>query len=267
LKPALPNSLGPAAGWLVVLAVWLGLQLLLGSLVSFAPQLASDLRVLGACEVLLLGGAVMLLIFRSRWLAAWRRSEKPPVDWRSLAFAWPGIALVLSALVLGVALNPVADALRGAVEALSPTPAEQLGAKHELLRHDTRMRLVSLFVVVGFAGPFIEELFFRGALFGQIRRAAGVQAAAFISSAGFVFTHGDVRDWPSLLLVSGVLTWLRQRTDSLWPSVAAHAAFNTTTLVMMVVASESEWSAGFVAASGIAAVVLLVLLARTTRRP
>src|SRR5690606_27829277 len=136
---------------------------------------------------------------------------------------------VLLATLLGLCVHPVADWLRGLVEKVWVTPEEQLEAKLAVLTHDTLAQTLTLFVVIVGLGPFLEELFYRGVIFTRVRWAAGLRWAAFVSAGGFVFAHGDVRDWPSLALVAWVLTWLRARTGALWASVACHAVFNAST--------------------------------------
>ena len=74
--------------------------------------------------------------------------------------------------------------------------------------------------------PFAEELFFRGYLYAGLRQPWGPVVAALVSSVLFALLHLT----PSVLLpifcMSLVLTWLYERSDSLWPSIALHGSIN-----------------------------------------
>jgi membrane protease YdiL (CAAX protease family) len=80
-----------------------------------------------------------------------------------------------------------------------------------------------------------------------------------------VFAHGDVRDWPSLLLVSSLLTWLRFRSGSIWTGALAHAGFNCVTLALLVFAPDLDLGGIAVGLGALAAIGLLVWAAHTTR--
>jgi membrane protease YdiL (CAAX protease family) len=111
----------------------------------------------------------------------------------------------------------------------------------------------------------LEELFYRGALFTRISRAAGVGFAGFVSCVGFVFAHSELRDWLALLLVGVALTWLRIKARSIWPSVACHMAFNLTTLVAMLAdVSDFSGSLWLVMGAVVFSFALLAAVARTT---
>jgi membrane protease YdiL (CAAX protease family) len=98
-----------------------------------------------------------------------------------------------------------------------------------------------------------------------VQLSRGVVTAGWLSSMGFVFAHGDVRDWPSLLLVSVLITWLRACTGSIWAGTALHAAFNCSTLVLVVLGPEVEFGAPVAGLGALVAIGLLVLATHTTR--
>ena len=89
-------------------------------------------------------------------------------------------------------------------------------------------------VAVILAAPAGEELFFRGFLFGGLRRRMGFWTAALISSAVFAFTHYLPLLMPLLFVVGLGLAWVYERRGSLWPCMAAHAAFNVVGYVLIV---------------------------------
>jgi membrane protease YdiL (CAAX protease family) len=243
-----------------VLGVWFALQATLALVAGAVRSTAGNLAVLGASEVLVLGGASLALAYRRATLAL-----PGGLEWARLALGPSSFGLVALGLGAGISIHPLADAIRDVVERFFPTPTEQLEQKLALLGHHGPIDVLALFMVVGLLGPLFEELFYRGVLFTRVLWARGVVAAGWLSGIGFVFAHGDVRDWPSLLLVSALLTWLRARSGSIWAGVAAHVGFNGSTLVLLVFAPNLTLS-GIAAGLGVlVAGGLLALAARTTR--
>lgn len=83
-------------------------------------------------------------------------------------------------------------------------------------------------VLLGAVWPaVVEELAFRGVMFGLLRKHLSVREAIFISSFAFAILHLSV---PSLVthLPMGIwFCWLRHRSGSLWPPMLAHFLHNT----------------------------------------
>lgn len=75
--------------------------------------------------------------------------------------------------------------------------------------------------------PIFEEIVFRGLLFATLRRRFGVAPAAVLSAAVFAGAHGYGVLGFAAVFWSGLLwAWSYERTGSLLPSMAAHAADN-----------------------------------------
>jgi len=75
--------------------------------------------------------------------------------------------------------------------------------------------------------PIVEELTFRGLLYGTLRTRLGVGSSAVLSAVVFTLPHGYAIAGSASVLVSGVLWALAyERTRSLWPGLLAHAANN-----------------------------------------
>jgi uncharacterized protein len=110
--------------------------------------------------------------------------------------------------------------------------------------------------VVVFFGPAVEELIFRGALFGGLyrlghlvsrklggkdrgeRKATGERVSfvlsAFFSSAVFALAHGEAAVVPVLFVLAFVLCVLYRRTGSLLPCLATHATFNAFAVALVI---------------------------------
>lgn len=86
------------------------------------------------------------------------------------------------------------------------------------------------------AAPLGEELFFRGLLFGSLRRRFRFSVAATISAAAFGLVHVLPLLIPLLFVVGLVLAYVFERRGSLVASIAAHAAFNVIGITLILMA-------------------------------
>ena len=98
-----------------------------------------------------------------------------------------------------------------------------------------------LLVTAGLMAPFVEELFFRGFLFGLYRRRQPVWLAYLVSSVVFTLLHlqpnrMNLQQMAGLavgiFLLATLLAWLYQHTGSLYPGIVAHAVNNATGLIL-----------------------------------
>ncbi|MGH7276152.1 MAG: lysostaphin resistance A-like protein, partial [Candidatus Rokuibacteriota bacterium] len=75
--------------------------------------------------------------------------------------------------------------------------------------------------------PVLEELLFRGLLFATLRRGLGAQTAALASAAVFALAHGyGALGFASVFWSALLWAWAYERTGSLLPCIASHAADN-----------------------------------------
>jgi membrane protease YdiL (CAAX protease family) len=93
-------------------------------------------------------------------------------------------------------------------------------------------------------GPFAEEILFRGFLFRQLRRWAGIAfwIAAVLSS--LVFAYGHLYQGHTLLTSleaagvtfgGGILfCWLTERWGNLWPAIVVHAGLDLVWMVFQL---------------------------------
>ncbi len=218
-------------------AAWALLLVMVSALVSILPSASTDIVSLGAVHILVLGGVSYAL--------AWA-SERKVVESKE-ASRW---AVVLGlhdpragALVIGLAVGFLAklpaDGLRTVIEYWFPTGEMDVIHQMRLLRHDTLGETLALFVIIGFTGPLLEEVFYRGVLFRRIAAGAGLLGAWIVTSLMFTVSHGAIRDWPSLLVVALALGFLRGVFGTIWASLSAHVAFNSSTLAALVLGYQS----------------------------
>jgi membrane protease YdiL (CAAX protease family) len=98
-----------------------------------------------------------------------------------------------------------------------------------------------LLLVAAVVAPFIEELFFRGFLFGLYRRRQPLWVAYASSGVLFTVLHLEPQRMNAqqmaglsvgILMLAIMLAWLYQRTGSLYPGIVAHAVNNATGLIL-----------------------------------
>ncbi len=87
--------------------------------------------------------------------------------------------------------------------------------------------LVTALAEVLVLAPVLEELVFRGLLYGTLRRRLGTLSAAAVSAGLFAVGHGYGLPGLASVFTAGVIyAWAYERTGSLLPGMAAHAVSN-----------------------------------------
>ena len=92
---------------------------------------------------------------------------------------------------------------------------------------------VAFFLVVTLVAPAVEELTYRG-LGISLLAPWGVVPAVVVSGVLFGAAHGLIVALPILAIFGIVNGALRARTDSIYPPMALHAAFNGIALIAAV---------------------------------
>ena len=220
MSRGLPLSYPLALGWTLGAASCL--FWLIQTSVAMRPSAATDVVQLGAVEALVFVLAVFGVL-------SLHGKDAPLLV--SLGIRPTHPALLVLGLGLGLVTHFPAESIDEIVERHLPGAAEDLAAEATLLAASTPWKLVLVLVIIACVGPLVEELFFRGALFGVLRRSHGLLGAASVSGLCFVVGHLNFRKWPALAVVSLVMTQLRATSGSLLPSLAMHVAFNAVTVL------------------------------------
>jgi membrane protease YdiL (CAAX protease family) len=137
---------------------------------------------------------------------------------------WASLGVAVGGLLLAGLLEPIFHA--GREQGLTPEEWEAGKAPAFVL---------SAIVVVGVA-PFAEELLYRG-LGIRVLAFAGSVTAVVVTAFVFALQHGILAALPALGLFAIGLGWLRIRSESLWPPVVAHAAYNLTGVIVALAQS------------------------------
>ena len=109
----------------------------------------------------------------------------------------------------------------------------QLIVKYFLEHPDLRHRVAVILMAV-IVAPVAEEVLFRGYFYGVIRRFGGRIPALLTSSLLFAAIHVHLPSFLGLFLLAVILCLLYERTGSLWASITMHAAFNASTIVVLI---------------------------------
>lgn len=214
----------------------LGIGLVAGGSVALAAVLT--LAALGSEEPL--SGAFVpaviavphLLMLTAAWYLGIKRYRVP---WSTLGFRYPAgrLALLLPwpALLGSLGFSGVYVAVITALglDSLLPT-----GIDVDILGEGVR-RLVTV-VMIGLAGPLIEELFFRGFVLTALAGRLGTLRAAAVTSAIFAAGHVDPGVMVPFFVSGMLLSWLFLRTRSIWPPFLAHATQNLLALWLITAA-------------------------------
>jgi hypothetical protein len=99
---------------------------------------------------------------------------------------------------------------------------------------------VAFFLAVTLLAPLVEELTYRGLGFSLLQ-PYGVALAVVVTGALFGLTHGLLIGLPVLVFFGIVVGWLRAKTDSVYPGMVLHAAFNAIALSVSVSGAGSRY--------------------------
>lgn len=129
-----------------------------------------------------------------------------PIGWR------PVVLGVLGTLVLSFAVSQLGLQPQG-VKQVTDTVRQPL-------------QLAKTLVILAVLAPLVEELVFRGLLYGWLARRWGTGVAFIASSLAFAAAHVELAHALLVLPLGLWFGWLRRRTDSLFPSLLAHMINN-----------------------------------------
>lgn len=181
-------------------------------------------------------------------------------------------ALYVLAPLAGAAMYPPLARLDSIVGRRFPTTQEEQDLADKLIDTSTHGSRLALFVALVLVVPIACELFFRGAIFGRLRRERTEGVTVFAASAYFVLESFDPRSMASLLVLGAVLSLVRARSGSTIPSLLLHAAFFAAPIAPSLrgapVVDDAAWSPKWVIAGAITATLsLLASLVLASRSP
>ena len=205
-NPLIQNNSPPIRGWSILIF-----------LVVLPLLLVPAVWLLREREML----AMLALFFSSSLIAL--AIAVAPMGWRALpalgfrpAGFWPIVLGAVGALVVSVAVSQL---------------GEPEGVKQALDVARTPELFVASLAVMALLAPLVEETVFRGLFYGWVAGRWGTTIAWFVSSILFAAAHIEPAHVLLVLPLGLWFGWLRQRTDSLWPSLVAHMVNNGLAVV------------------------------------
>ena len=140
------------------------------------------------------------------------------LSWSDLGI---GVVAGIAALVLGSVAAALTQLVVGDFESAAGEAAVEAAANGE------RWQIVAFAILVFVGAPFAEELLFRGMLWAGLRRRGwGAVATGVTTTMAFALFHFEITRVAVLLVIGGVLAFVRYRTGALGASMTAHAINN-----------------------------------------
>lgn len=188
------------------------------------------------------------------------------------------VALPLAAL-LGAGLAPALSTLDTIVSKRFPLDQSEIEIINKLMETRTPAQRAGIALSSVVAFPLVHELFFRGLLFGGLRRArtadglplGSAERVIVATSVYFAASQGDPRSLPLFLALGIVTGWLRALSGSILPAFVAHAAFFAVPVVPILRGGEGDdiyprtWIIGGVTLSVAAAIACWLTLRHDPR--
>lgn len=148
--------------------------------------------------------------------------------------SWLDIGVSLSGIVLYfIAAIAVTYAVMQFVPSVDLEQTQDVG-----ITLPTGYELVLAFLLLVIIGPIIEEVIFRGYLYGTLRRyGVSIVTATLVVSVLFGIAHGQWNVGINVAVLSVVMCLSREITGSLWPSILMHMMKNGIAYVALYGAS------------------------------
>jgi len=150
---------------------------------------------------------------------------------------WPRLKDVLYALPAYVVYFGISFTLGIMTQLLDrrydPSQAQNLG----ISAPSSSVAYLLTFLMLVILPPLVEEVLFRGFLFGTLRKGFSVVPSSLITSALFGVAHGQFNLFLDTSALSLVLCYLRIKTGSLWAGMLLHAVKNLVAFTVLYVIS------------------------------
>jgi membrane protease YdiL (CAAX protease family) len=236
--PTGPGWKDLAAALAIVWGLFLGLQILTFIVLEFTigPNWNDDLKIGHVFPAITLSwlGTLVTIWYFSCW-KYWKRIDQ------AFALRVAARKTIVQSVLIGVVCAIIFASIIGF---LAPEGAEE----SQIVKFATKetgegggdRELSVLFAVVALAFPFLEEIYYRGFLYGVFEGLLGKLAAATVVTIWFGLVHAPQVGFSivvisAIMIFGALLTYLRYRYDSLIPPLAAHVAYNATVVIALAI--------------------------------
>ena len=93
-------------------------------------------------------------------------------------------------------------------------------------------------VFAAFAGPVVEELFFRGFMYGALRKYAGVFWATMVTAVLFSALHTNIVGFFPIMILGIALAYVYEKTGTLVSSITLHTIHNITMVLFVLLVKQ-----------------------------
>lgn len=107
--------------------------------------------------------------------------------------------------------------------------AQQVGFKSL----GSQFEYIAAFIALVIIPPVVEELLFRGYLFGKLRATLSLWPSILITSLLFGAIHLQWNVGVDVFALSLVLCYVREKTDAVWAGIGLHMLKNTIAFVLL----------------------------------
>ncbi|HEX3469496.1 MAG TPA: type II CAAX endopeptidase family protein [Candidatus Elarobacter sp.] len=173
------------------------------------------------------------------WFAAWRLRVNGRFAFRALRGVDVRTILVGIAAIVVVRIGAAFQLV-----AMHQTKHVQSGFEHfnvvSKTPNVTALSIVLAVLTMVFVAPLVEEMIFRGLLFGSLAPRIGVLGAALVSAALFGAAHTDLVLLPTLAALGFISAYAYAASGNLLVSISLHALNNALGAVFLIGAGLSR---------------------------
>jgi len=198
------NAFRPISGWTLLLFV--AVLLVVGTLAALFLR-SHPHGLIGILALFYAGGLLAVVLA----VLPMGRAAPPALALREAGWRY-AVFGALGTLVLSVTVSWIGPEPEGMKQVME-------------LAQDRGKLLPSLFAFALLA-PMVEELIFRGLLYGWVEGRWGSRVALVVSSLAFAAAHYEPAHILLVLPLGFLFGWLRRRTNSLMPSLVSHIVNN-----------------------------------------
>lgn len=148
--------------------------------------------------------------------------------WQWVFLIGPGVTVIML-IFMGV-LNSF-----GYMEWMESLGVDTMQDSVKLLKDSSDYSVIALmsFAAV-IVAPLCEETLFRGYLYPVAKKFTGPWVGCVVTSLVFAAAHGSLMALLPLFLFAMVLTFLYEKTGSIWAPIVTHLCFNATTVIVQL---------------------------------
>jgi membrane protease YdiL (CAAX protease family) len=135
---------------------------------------------------------------------------------------WTDILLGVAGFVLYIALTILMFSIVSLIPGFDPNEAQEL----PFTQLNGSYEALLVFAVLVVLTPIVEEIIFRGYLFGALRKNISFIGATLLTSLVFGFLHGALNVGVDVFALSVIMCVMREVTGNVWASILIHMIKN-----------------------------------------